>query len=80
MPTKAELQSLAVKAIVTFLQVFLSVMIADWAAGITGTEILSTAETAAVSGIGAVLSVIYNYLTNLGTRLEKAVELTEPNE
>ena len=69
MPTKTELVSLAIRAVVTFLQVALSVLIAG-NLGADGADTLSLLESAAVGGIGAVLSVLYNYLTNLGQRLE----------
>lgn len=76
MPTKAELQSLAIKAVVTFLQAALAVLIAGNVFN-AGTDSVSVLASAGVGGLAAVLSLVYNYLTQLGTRLEKAVELVE---
>lgn len=69
MPTASELRSLVTRAVVTFLQVAIAVLVAE-GLGSSAAEALDTAETAAVAGIGAVLSVAYNYLSNLGSRLE----------
>lgn len=76
MPTKQELQSLAVKAVVTFLQVSLSIIIAGNLFG-AGTDTVSLLASAGAGGVGAVLSVIYNYLTALGTKLDPATELVK---
>ena len=76
MPTTAEFQSLAVKAAVTFLQVFIGILLGAQLFG-GDLETVSAAQSAAAGGLGAALSVFYNWLTNLGTRLEPAVELAE---
>ncbi len=69
MPTLQEFKSLVIRMVVTFLQVALAVVIAD-GLGVDGADTLSTLDTAAMAGLGAVLSVFYNYMTKLGSRLE----------
>lgn len=69
MPTTSELKALAIRAAVTFLQVALSILIAGNVFG-TGTDTVSVLASAGAGGIGAVLSLAYNYLTHLGERLE----------
>lgn len=69
MPTNSELKALAIRAAVTFLQVALSILLAGNVFG-AGTDTVSVLASAGAGGIGAVLSLAYNYLTNLGDRLE----------
>ncbi len=69
MPTKEELKSLGIRMVVTFLQVALAVVIAD-GLGVNGADTISTLGVAGMAGVGAVLSVLYNYMTKLGSRLE----------
>ncbi len=53
------IQKIAVRAVVTFLQVAISVLVAGGALDVSA----SIAETAVMSGAGAALSVIYNAAT-----------------
>lgn len=73
MPTKDELGTLAVRAAVTFLQVFLATLIGANVFDVGGADAVSALSASALAGIGAALSIIYNYLTNLGQRLEGKV-------
>ncbi len=64
------MKAVAIRAAVTFLQVAVGILVSANIFQIDGLEAVSVLESAAAGGAGAALSVLYNYITDLGQKLE----------